>query len=140
MIELPDREIMEDESALEAWSSLQYRCAFCWKTQREAFYDIVGLSTHHMVKRSRRLCHLPWNLLRACWRCHECAEGSTIEDAPPLSFAACLGVKREGPLEDWNPDLLAELWGYKLPEIEPLPQFFVIERNRRERFIPWQSL
>ncbi len=141
IIELPDREIMEDADALEAWSMNQFRCAACYKTHVEASaLDLAGLSTHHIVKRSRRLCHLPWNLLRLCMRCHECAEGSTMEDAPPLSFEACLGIKSEGLLDEWRPDMLAELWGYKLPEIEKLPEFFQLERNRRERLVPWRSL
>lgn len=145
---LPDREVMEDEETYGEWSASQYRCHVCWKDHREAsFADVVGLSTHHLVKRSRRLCHLPWNLLRCCMICHELAEGAYMPDPaapglylPRLTFAICLGVKRELDAGEWRADLLEELYGARLPEIEPLPDYFVRQRERREPITPWRLL
>jgi hypothetical protein len=140
MIELPSREEMESIETYEEWSSGQDRCAACYKKHDEAFWDIVGLSTHHLVKRSRRLCHLPWNLLRLCMRCHELAELTRIGGLSPITFAIALTIKQEGLAEEWRPDMLEELYGARLPDLEPLPFWLIRERERREPIPSWRLL
>jgi hypothetical protein len=93
-----------------------------------------GLQNHHLVKRSRRLCHLPWNVLRLCSRCHDLAEGLTIRvdgvPLPKLSLGACLEIKRTIDPGCWRPELLRLLNGRELPDLEKLPVWFAVQRER----------
>lgn len=150
----------EECDALFEWSLEDHpsrdECACCWIPARQAaFHRWPGLQAHHLVKRSRRVCHERWNLLRLCRRCHDLAELHQIRECgvllPKLAFGICLTLKREQAIADarrlgtdeygeWQPRLLAELYGRTLPDLEPLPQVFADERCRWKPFVPWRYL
>lgn len=141
---LPSRhELAGDAASLEmqAWSEQHDFCMACWVQARWVW---MGCQTHHLVKRSRRVCHLAWNLLRLCERCHRLAEGERVrqgsEILPTLSFGVCLGLKQENDMENWQPELLELLFGRRLPAQEKLPHALVELRHRNRPFIDWREL
>ncbi len=124
-----------DESPLVLWGLEHDRCMCCFASaERAAFEFWPGLQTHHLVKRSRRRCDEPWNLLRLCQRCHDLAELHTYRErgivVPKLPFEICLWVKRDQDYSSWSPLRLGEIYGRQLPRPTPLPEYFVRERER----------
>lgn len=135
-----------DLSLLVAWSLTQTRCACCWIGQREAaFHRWPGLQTHHLVKRSRRVCHEPWNLLRLCERCHRLAEGERVRGSdgqllPVLTFGHTLWLKCAADPMAFRPDELRRSYGRGLPEMLPVPAVFVRERQRWRPVMDWRDV
>ena len=72
-----------------------------------------------------------------CNRCHRLAELERIrvngELLPFLTMGHCLTLKSES--DEWQHELLAEIRRpRRLPDLEPLPAFFVAERERWKRY------
>lgn len=131
---------------LVQWSYLHSLCMSCLVDQQRAeFLFWPGLETHHMVKRSRFVCHEAWNLLRLCSRCHQLFEGHTIrhesgEEYPRLEFGHALWMKREHDDRFWSPLRLAMIYDRPLPALEPPPPLIQRERERNQSLIPWRNL
>lgn len=117
-----------DHEYLGTWSlEHDHRCAACHRPR--------ALQAHHLVKRSRCRVDRGFNLLLLCLRCHYSAEGERVIDdqgerMPILTFAMCLGLKREADPAEWEPELLAEAYRSPLPEIEPLSDYYTRRRRR----------
>jgi len=112
------------------WAAEHDACAACW-----AYIGMFGvlLETHHIVKCGRS--DEPCNLLRLCRRCHKLAERERIRGddgklLPHLTLGVCLTLKRESDIEHWSPARLTELRHSELPIMEPVPEFFLRERQR----------
>ena len=136
----------QNDDALSAWSQTKPECAACWIGHREAESNgIAGLSSHHLIKRSRIRCDRPWNLLRLCERCHRLAEGECIRVngivLPVLTEGHCLWLKLTSDPDEWRPKLLAKLKApMKLEGLLPPPEFLVRERQRRRPLVDWREL
>lgn len=50
-----------------------YRCALCDSTD--------GLQVHHIHPRGKGGANHPMNMITLCWRCHNAAHGSMIDDS-----------------------------------------------------------
>jgi len=125
------------------WAASQVqRCACCWAPFNGT--SIVA-HRHHLLGASRREDD-PRNLLLLCFqwaeyrpRCHDLYHGANIrrEDGtlwPQLTTGMCLVLKAESDPENYDPEWLQDLMGKRLlPEIEPLPEEFIRERERWQR-------
>lgn len=130
---LPARDELENRRHLVDYAATIERCACCGINQRQAQrHRWPGLQVHHIVKRSRRLCHLAANLLCLCERCHRLAEGERVRVdgalLPTLSFAHCLWLKREAEPATWRPRLIAALLGRSVRPLKP-PAALLRERE-----------
>lgn len=121
--------------SLAQFAAAQTRCACCHLPRRQAVYRRNGLDLqiHHLVKRGRsdERC----NLLRLCERCHRLAELEQVREAgqllPKLWFGVCLTLKQESDSAYWKPERLLELYPRQtLPELAPVPEVFLQERER----------
>lgn len=127
---------VKTKAALHAWVQEHESCAACWwnpNLHRTDEYR-TRVDVHHLIKQDRS--HEPCNLLRLCNKCHDLAEGHTIREngiaLPKLTLGMCLWLKVECDSENWNPGRLLELWHRaSLPELEPVPEVFLRERQRR---------
>jgi len=89
------------------------------------------MEVHHVIKRSACRSDHGWNLLLLCNRCHRLAEGERVRVGcdllPCLSLGNCLWLKCESG--EWQPDELSLIRKpRRLPECEPLAEFFLAER------------
>ncbi len=88
---------IKDARGYALWNLRQRHCAACGipKAVADSRYGFA-LTTHHIVKSGRS--DEPGNLLRLCWRCHQCAENQPQLTAgivyPILTLANCLWLKR----------------------------------------------
>lgn len=129
------RGVIKDEDFYEGWSRLHDYCMACGiGNAKAAFRDGgISLSTHHIIKpgRSDERC----NLLRLCRRDHDLAELLTVTVSsvalPTLPIAVCLTIKKLREPHDHDPERLAELYGVRLPDPQPIPAFLAREWARR---------
>lgn len=127
---------IRSRAAREAWRKLQTRCAACWRPVSDPPW--LGFSVHHLVRRSRsdEAC----NLLFLCEQpCHKCCDGEQLVMwssgwlPTSLPLGAQLTIKAETP-DEWNPERLRELRHKEsLPELLPIPEWFLQERRRWTR-------
>lgn len=135
----------KDERFYRQWSAAR---AFCYACGGPG--DFRGLQTHHIVKQGRS--HEACNLVRLCARCHELAEGldvrgpaktvylrrgrRVIEERglgdllPKLTIGMCLTLKAMHDPDEVDLSRLQELRGSRLPDPEPVPEFFTREYQR----------
>lgn len=119
------------------------RCACCWAP---GGLSTATLHRHHLLGGARRIDD-PRNLLLLCFqwneyrpRCHDLFHGANIrrEDGslwPALTLGMMLVLKAESDPDNYDPEYLQSLLGKRLlPEIEPLPQEFITERERWEQY------
>lgn len=136
----------ENDDAIRDWASTKTHCAACWIDHVEAERSgFIGLSSHHIIKRSRIRCDRPWNLLRLCERCHRLAEGERIRVngllLPALTEGHCLWLKLTDDPGEWRPKLLAKLKApVRLDGLLPVPMVLLRERQQRRPFIDWRDL
>lgn len=141
LVRKPRRGDRPDVRSEWAFSQAQ-RCAVCWAP---GFLRGVDLHKHHLLGGSRRIDD-PRNLLFLCmqWgdgacRCHDLLHGERIRRAdgtlwPNLTLGMLLGVKKECDSANFDLEWLQETLGRRrLPDIEPLPVCFQLERMRWTR-------
>lgn len=130
---------VKDVASREAWAAEHEVCACCdwtpWQRKRLSFDDCkFALQVHHIIKQGRS--DDECNLLRLCNRCHDLAEYMHIRQEsgvlfPKLTLGMCLWLKKESDPEHWNPERLEQLYHKRLPDLEPVPEVFIRERERR---------
>lgn len=125
---------IHSRAAREKWRALQTRCAACWRPITDLRW--LGFSVHHLVRRSRS--DEPCNLLLLCeYPCHACCDNLVAisrNDCVRLPFGAQLTIKSEERNDEWDPIRLRELrHGEALPELLPIPEWFLNERKRWSR-------
>lgn len=129
---------VKDKAELESFAGVFTRCACCGTTGKSWS---SRLTIHHLVKLGRS--HERCNLLRLCWNpCHMLAEGERIRRAdgllyPKLTLGICLWLKRESDPEFWDPARLTQLRHSALPDLEPVPEVFLVERLAN-RWTDWK--
>lgn len=131
--------IVSDIRLIGEYALAHCRCAATWLPQELAIWETrFGLSTHHIVKRSVRRNDSHWNLIRLSDVAHRAAEGEqVILDGPgrivvpKLTMGMVLKLKSEEDPDQWDPDLLRQLYGRRLPDFEDLPDWYLRERQRR---------
>lgn len=134
-----------EATLLRTFAESHARCSACWIDHRDAEREQwLGLQTHHIVKRSRVVCHEHWNLLRLCERCHRLAEMETIRvdgvTLPKLPLAVCLWLKRELAPNLFDLARFRDLYGLGVPEPVRFDPWFERERARREPIPNWRTL
>ncbi len=110
------------------------RCPCCHAPLANCF---PPASEHHIVKRSRRRCDEPWNLIRLCGICHLAAHNErpvpadSDTAAPELTMANVLWFVMDY-CDDWDDTLvkLSVLYGGLLPSPEHPPQWFIDRRKK----------
>jgi hypothetical protein len=111
---------IRDEQFRREWMARQTHCQACGRTRREANYDVMPLTCHHIVKFGRS--DEATNLLCLCQSCHDLAENRQIRVKGlvllPLSLGNCLWLKRDRDKGEYDPVRLAQLYGRALPELE----------------------
>lgn len=141
----PRRKPSKSKRFYSQWGEAHNFCAACGREDGGVF----GLSSHHIVKQGRA--HEACNLLRLCISpCHDLAEGMTIRGEgepcvgfpeirknmllPKITLGIALSLKLRCDPDEVDWDRLQELRGSKLPELEPIPTYFVDlwKRNRLE--------
>lgn len=127
-----ERKPIHSRTAREAWRKLQTRCAACWRPVSDPPW--LGFSVHHLVRRSRsdEAC----NLLLLCeWPCHRSCDGAVIFRYVGIiecTLGAQLTIKAES--DEYDPERLRELrHNEALPELLPIPEWFLQERRRWTR-------
>jgi predicted restriction endonuclease len=110
------------------------RCAVCWREFNPHVWE-GGLYVHHLIRGSNSRSDEPANLLLLCRRHHECCHDGQYRDeageiVPGISLGAQLQLKSES--NEWNPERLAKLYHKRLPELEPLADYYLRERTRHE--------
>ncbi len=131
--------------AMKAWAERKPRCACCWIGHAEAErVRWPGIQVHHIIKRSRHRCDEPWNLLRLCERCHRLAEGEKVRERgmllPRIELGVTLWLKFVEDRREWNPAGLESIYHRRLPPLLGVPEEFLAERSRRQRFTDWRDL
>jgi len=123
-----------EQEALTEWCSIQTKCAVCWWP--EGRYG-RRLHVHHMVSGvNRAKAHQPKCYLRLCDRCHDVYHSGKVSGLfPDLNARILLHAKQESDPENYDPAHLAALknkkhLGY---DPEPIPEFYLRERQRNER-------
>ena len=85
----------------------------------------MGLTVHHCVKWRRA--DEATNLLMLCMQCHDLAEGRNIRVdgvlLPKLTLGVCLAIKKFREPDEYDEARLTELFGRRLPDLEPLPEW-----------------
>lgn len=131
------------EREYRAWGEKRTYCYLCGG---EGGY--FGLTTHHIVKQGRS--HDATNLIRLCMEpCHSLAEMLDVrgpahfelvqgkwqrvlgELLPKLGIGICLTLKQMHDPEEVDLARLQELRGSRLPDPEPVPEYFVELYSRR---------
>lgn len=117
---------VDDADFYAAWALAHRFCQSCGIPQLQAYrLHWPGLSRHHIIKfkRSDEAC----NLLMLCQQCHDLAEMRAIRVdgvlLPRLTIGICLMIKKVREPEAWDPVRLEELFGRRLPDLEPIPDF-----------------
>lgn len=108
----------------QRWALDHPFCAACGRTD--------SLTSHHIVKQGRS--HEACNLLRLCQHpCHDLAEGLDILPRalfPKLTIGHCLALKWINDPAEYDAARLQELRSSRLPDPEPVPEWFLAQLRR----------
>jgi len=121
-----------EKRALLEWVALRRCCAVCWWPESDGRRS---LEVHHLIGGAGRK-HDVRQYVRLCERCHGVLHSGQIYACQPdLNRRILLGIKEECDPENYDPAFLASLkhkqhLGY---EPEPLPDYYVQERQRNAR-------
>lgn len=120
---------------LLAWSELHRSCAICWWPSSDYRRE---MEVHHIVGgQNRSKGHRVENYLKLCDRCHMAYHSGKISaNVPDLKMSHILAAKIETDEENYSLEVLAELKNRKALhwDPEPIPQFFLDERQRNVGF------
>ena len=126
---------VHDKARRQSWADEHECCACChWN-----YYSGYGnwLTTHHLANGKYGRSDEECNLLRLCERCHRLAEMENVRQSngvlyPKLTLGIVLTLKLESDSEHYDPARLCELMHRaSLPDLEPVPEVFLRERQRR---------
>lgn len=123
---------IKDEAGRIKWKQSRKRCYFCGKPKARCW---PALDTMHIIGGHGGRSDEPTNLVAGCPQCHGASDGRVTHDEqgkrmPPLSLGMILQVKMFKDHLEYDPDRLAELHGKALPELEPLPAYYVEEYRK----------
>lgn len=108
------------------------RCQVCGVMYYRVAFP--GLAVHHIIHGCHGRSDEPCNYLLVCGVCHgqihdgQFHDDRTGERLPDLSLGHVLWVKAE--TTEWLPDRLSALYGRRLPDLTPLPAYYLNERIR----------
>lgn len=118
----------KDEARYREFALAHPHCQCCGLHESRSW---PPLSNHHIIKSGRS--HDWCNLLRLCGHpCHSLAEGLDVRDEstglliPKLTIGVCISIKLECDPDGFDLDRLRTLRGSRVPDPEPVPEFFNI--------------
>jgi len=129
--------VITDHAARDHWllsGSHKNRCAVCWRPWERAGWR--GFAVHHLVRGANGRSDEPCNLLLLCADHHDHYHGAGIIDSggqrmPELTFGMLLRIKMES--SEWDEKRLTALYHKRLPDMKPLPAYYLKERERYEK-------
>jgi hypothetical protein len=83
---------------------------------------------HHIIRGANGRSDEPCNFLFLCARCHSLCHDAWIQDKagqplPEITLGMQLWIKSQ--TSEWNPERLGQLYHRRLPELEPLPDYYL---------------
>jgi len=129
-------------SVRQSWARERNFCQICGISGGlAAMHRWPGLETHHLIKTGRS--DEGTNFLRLCSRDHRLAEGHQIREngivLPKLTLGNCLWAKSLRDPKEFDPVRLEKLYHRPLPDLEVIPEFFLLEWQRHQGFAFDQS-
>lgn len=119
--------VVKDADFYKSWAYLHKFCQGCGVSAKMSPWP--GNSTHHLVRFRRS--DEATNLLRMCIACHSACEGLPWPGMPSLTIGMCLTIKACREPLDFDVERLRVLYGFGLPDMEPIPWAYESEFRRR---------
>ncbi len=128
--------IVRSKRAVEKWKESGDhgdRCQVCHRTWARSGWR--GLSVHHIIHGSNGRSDEPCNMLLVCGRCHDMIHDGQYRDEvtkellSAITLAMVLWIKSQ--TTEWDGERLTALYHRRLPECEPLAEYYLNERLRQ---------